>query len=117
MVQFRYLLAVKGFSWQISSNLHLRQSLSRIIRFITSYRHPSPIEAWGFVPFLLDVPNSSRVSFVVGILIPEPSAARTKLSVEGRKSRFRVKVSVMMTVKFIKSQWVQLHPLFQIAGL
>ena len=45
---------------------------------MTSYRHPSPMDAWGFVPFLPDVPNSSRVSFVVGILIPEPSAARTK---------------------------------------
>ena len=63
---------------RISSNLHLRQSLSRTILFMTSYRHPSPMDAWGFVPFLLDVPNSSRVSFVVGILIPEPSAARTK---------------------------------------
>ena len=63
---------------RISSNLHLRQPLSRIILFMTSYRHPSPMDALGFVPFLLDVPNSSRVSFVVGILIPEPSAARTK---------------------------------------
>jgi len=26
---------------------------------MTSYRHPSPMDAWGFVPFLLDVPNSS----------------------------------------------------------
>ena len=30
------------------------------------------MDAWGFVPFLLDVPNSSRVSLVVGILpLPE----------------------------------------------
>ena len=63
---------------RISSNLHLRQSLSKIIQFMTSSRHPSPMDAWGFVPFLLDVPNSSRVYFVVGILIPEPSAARTR---------------------------------------
>lgn len=30
---------------RISSNLHLRQSLSSTIRFMTSYRHPSPMEA------------------------------------------------------------------------
>ncbi len=36
------------------------------------------MDAWGFVPFLLDVPDSSRVSFVAGILIPDPSAAGTK---------------------------------------
>ena len=41
---------------------------------MTSYRHPRPMEACGFVPFLLEVPNSSRFSLVVGILTPEPSA-------------------------------------------
>lgn len=40
---------------RILSNLHLWQSLSRIIRFITSYRHPIPMETCGFVSFLLDV--------------------------------------------------------------
>ena len=63
---------------RISSNLHLQQSLSKIMRFMTSYRHPRPMEACGFVPFLLEVPNSSRFSLVVGILTPEPSAAKTR---------------------------------------
>ena len=45
---------------------------------MTSYRHPRPMEACGFVPFLLEVPNSSRFSLVVGILTPEPSGLMEK---------------------------------------
>lgn len=36
-------------------------------------------------------------------------------AVKGKKSRFCIKVSVMMAVKFIKIQWIKFHTLFQIA--